>query len=203
MNNSNDFAELQALWVSKGANTVSTPQKPEAMSSITDRLRKFQSFQDKINRIKLIALILIITTTMPTALMASNTLYTIAGLALIVAGTAIFFGYYLRNQFKMSKLPFGKPTNEFIEAALALLTKQNAIFKSPFVLFSVALGIGANLLVWAMLENEVILERIQIHLFVSGMIAASTTIGYLIRLWRIRNEVYPIMDELVKIKESL
>jgi hypothetical protein len=62
---------------------------------------------------------------------------------------------------------------------------------------------GLNLLLWGMLSDIDLFVRIQLHGVSSAFLLLAGFFGYQFRLLRIKNEVLPIVEELIRVKENL
>ncbi len=204
MNSNSTFHELQNLWVTQKAEQSPAEGSGSYPASLVDKLRSLQSFQDRVNKIKILVIILIFAS-MAYALITSGTvsLLALAGLLLALLSSFWFFTYYLKNQFKVSRLPFDATTREFLETALQMLHKQNAVFKRPFTYFTLALLAAVNIIFLGLLTEESLSARFQIHTAFSLWVMLASLIGGRIRQRRIRKEVLPIIETLNKAKDSL
>jgi len=207
MKATNDFAELQALWTNQKVDEVAMGDKLSYMDSLLGKLKSLQLHQDRLNRIKLIIIILLLGSSLPSVvklgLQGNHLYFVLLGCAVVILSIISFFTYYLRNQLKVSKLPFDRSTEQFLGTAINRLIKQNNIFKKPFLFFILGMLIGLNLLLWGMIGDIDMVERIQIHGVSSAFLLLAGFLGHQFRLLRIKNEVLPIVEELVRVKKNL
>jgi hypothetical protein len=169
------------------------------------KLKKLDFFQKRINRLKVVAIILILSSLIFTLNFLSNiTLEVYIGVSIIIASTAIFIGYYLKNQFYTSKLDYGVESARFAQQAITMLRKQNRIFGLPFLMFILFMIAGANIMFLGMIPDSAITpdsesvpaNPLYFHIIFSVLIALSGFLGLLVRRWRIRREVNPLIEEL-------
>lgn len=207
MKATNDFAELQAMWVNQKVAEVSLVGKETQIDSLLGKLKSLQLHQDRMNRIKLIIIILILGSSLPSVvklgLQGNHLYFVLVGYTTVVVSVISFFTHYLRNQLKVSKLPFDRSTEQFLGTAIHRLMKQNNIFKKPFLFFILGMLIGLNLVLWGMISDIDLLIRIQLHGVSSAFLMLAGFFGYQFRLLRIKNEVLPIVEELMRVKENL
>lgn len=204
MNSNSTFQELQDLWITQKVKESPIEESGSYPTALVDKLRSLQSFQDRMNKIKILVVILIFST-MAYALITSGTLSLLAwaGLLMALLSTLWFFAYYLRNQFRVSRLHFDAPTHKFLTTALGLLHKQNAIFKSPFTWYTLAMLASVNILFLGVLTEESLSARFQIHTAFSLWVMLASLIGGRIRQKRIRKEVLPVIEQLNRAKGNL
>jgi len=171
---------------------------PAADSSQTiAKLKKLDFFQKRINRLKVVAIILILTSLIFTLNFLSNiTLEVYIGVSIIVASTAIFISYYLKNQFYTSKLDYGVESARFAREAITMLRRQNGIFGLPFLIFIIFMILGANIMFLGMIPDSESANPLYFHIIFSVLIALAGFLGLLVRRWRIRREVNPLIEEL-------
>ena len=169
------------------------------------KLKKLDFFQKRINRLKVVAIILILTSLIITLSFLSNiTLEVYIGVSIIIASTAIFIGYYLKNQFYTSKLDYGVESARFAHEAITMLRRQNGIFGLPFLMFILFMIAGANIMFLGMIPDSAMTpdsesvpaNPLYFHIIFSVLIALSGFLGLLVRRWRIRREVNPLIEEL-------
>jgi hypothetical protein len=207
MKATNDFAELQAMWVNQKVAEVSLVGKETQIDSLLGKLKSLQLHQDRMNRIKLIIIILILGSSLPSVvtlgLQGNHLYFVLVGYATVIVSVISFFTHYLRNQLKVSKLPFDQSTEQFLGTSIHRLKKQNNIFKKPFLFFILGMLMGLNLLLWGMLSDIDLFVRIQLHGVSSAFLLLAGFFGYQFRLLRIKNEVLPIVEELIRVKENL
>ena len=185
---------------------------PPADSSQTiAKLKKLDFFQKRINRLKIVAIILILTSLIITLNFLSNiTLEVYIGVSIIIASTAIFIGYYLKNQFYTSKLNSGVESARFAHDAITMLRRQNGIFGLPFLMFILCMIAGANIMFLGMIPDSAMTSDsesvpanpLYFHIIFSVFIALSGFLGLLVRRWRIRREVNPLIEELSRFENE-
>jgi len=199
----NDIAELQKIWMTKG-DEAANGAKGLVPDSIINKLKSLETYQNRINRIKIVVITALLLSLL--LILASAKVYSIykfLGFGVILASVVIFMNYYLKNQFKTSKLDFTSGSLDFTESTLKALQKQNAIFKVPFFIFFISIVTGLNLSIYGGSADITSYEMVMLYLFNNIFVIACGFIGYRIRLWRIKKEVSPLIDELTKAKESL
>lgn len=125
------------------------------------------------------------------------------GFAIIFLSIVVFIIYYLKNQFNTSKLNFTYGSLEFTNQTINLLQKQNAIFRKPFLIFFISMAFGLNLMLIGASADLTAKEILLLLLIENTSLVVFTFIGYRIRIWRIKREVTPLINELTKTKESL
>ncbi|NVO11501.1 MAG: hypothetical protein HXX16_16180 [Bacteroidales bacterium] len=199
----NDIAELQKIWMTKGDEAANGTKEP-VPDSIMNKLKSLETYQNRINRIKIVVItVLLLSLLLILASAKVYSTYKLLGFGVILASVAIFMIYYLKNQFKTSKLDFTSGSINFTESTLKALQNQNAIFKVPFIIFFISIVSGLNLSIYGGSADLTTDEMITLYLFNNIFVIACGIIGYRIRLWRIKKEVTPLIDELTKVKESL
>ncbi len=169
------------------------------------KLKKLDFFQKRINRLKVVAIILILTSLIITLNFLSNiTLEVYIGVSIIIASTAIFIGYYLKNQFYTSKLDYGVESARFAHEAITMLRRQNGIFGLPFLMFILFMIAGANIMFMGMIPDSGSgsANPLYFHIIFSVLIALSGFLGLLVRRWRIRREVSPLIEELSRFENE-
>jgi len=181
------------------------------------KLKKLDFFQKRINRLKVVAIILILTSLIITLNFLSNiTLEVYIGVFIIIASTALFIGYYLKNQFYTSKLDYGVESARFAHEAITMLRRQNGIFGLPFLMFILFMIAGANIMFLGMIPDSASISDIAMtpdsgsgsanplyfHIIFSVLIALSGFLGLLVRRWRIRREVNPLIEELSRFENE-
>jgi len=200
----NDFAEYQKLWMTKGVDDTRLETGKTLAESLHGRINSFNSYQIKLNRFKLVgASIGIILLVFSTRDIKGMSLLSYLGIAQIILSTLLFLVYYLKNQFKISKLDFSSIGSDFLDNALNMLHRQNDIFKRPLFFFFLSLIIGYNLFNFSLLEGSSFEERLLIHFSSTIIIGLGAYVGYFIRMRRIKKEVLPLIKELEQIKEDL
>lgn len=199
-----DFAEYQKLWVTKGIDDTSLKVGRSLAESLLGRLKSFESHQTKLNRIKLagsfIGVALIIFSVVQIEAMP---VISYVGIALILLCNALFLVYYIKNQFNTSRLDFSSAENDFLDHALGMLHRQNAIFKIPLLSFFLSMIIGLNLFYFGLFEKSAMVDRILVHIAATILVGLASCLGYFIRVRRIKKEVTPLISELEQIKENL
>ncbi len=185
---------------------------PHANSNQTiEKLKKLDFFQKRINRLKVVAIILILTSLIITLNFLSNiTLEVYIGVSIIITSTAIFIGYYLKNQFYTSKLNYGVESAKFAHDAITMLRRQNGIFGLPFLMFILFMIAGANIMFLGMIPDSAMTpdsesvpaNPLYFHIILSVLIALSGFLGLLVRRWRIRREVNPLIEELSRFENE-
>lgn len=199
----NDIAELQKIWMTKGDGAVNDAIQ-NTPNSLMKKLKSLENTQSRINIIKVIvisSLLILMFTLFPKSKVISLSAY--IGFAIIFLSIVVFMAYYLRNQFNTSKLNFTYGSLEFTNQTINLLQKQNAIFKRPFLIFFISMAFGLNLMLIGASADLTTKELILLLLIDNTSLVVFTFIGYRIRVWRIKKEVSPLIDELTKAKESL
>lgn len=200
----NDFAEYQKLWMTKGVDDTRLETGKTLAESLHGKLNSFESYQVKLNRFKLIgASVSVIFIIYSVFNLGAMPLISYIGIALSLIGVISFFVYYLKNQFNISKLDFSSIGNDFVDNALGMLHKQNNIFKKPILLFFLSLIVGLNLFYLGILEKLENMERLLVHIVATIFVGLAAYLGYLIRMRRIKKEVFPLIKELEQIKENL
>jgi hypothetical protein len=131
----------------------------------------------------------------------AGTIWLYSGLAVIFAGVTVFMIYYLKNQFNIKRLDFSSPSLAFMDNATNMLEKQNSTFKGPFLLLSACLLLGANIMATGFSTDHE--DKFQMHIIYTFLMAVSMLGGYRVRMWRIRKEVTPLLEELKLLKENL
>ncbi len=207
MKATNEFYELQELWNSQRVDNESMDLNTSHADSIISKLKSLQTRQDRINRLKLLAISLILLSTIPSIfrlnLQGDMLITVVAGFSIILVNLIVFFTYYLRNQLRVSKLPFGESTEKFLDSAIQSLNKQNSIFRIPFLLFILGMLMGLNIMLLGMIDDADAYLRIQIHGLMSIFLLSAAFMGYRIRHYRTRQEVMPIIKALKEAKENL
>lgn len=199
----NDISELQKIWLAKGDEAINTNMKPDP-DSLLKKLKSLENLQTRINIIKIVVigtLLAFMIYIFPKSVSHSMSVY--SGFGIVTTSIVAFMAYYLKNQFKTSKLNFACGSMEFTNQTIELLQKQNAIFRTPFRIFFVSMAIGLNLMLIGATVDFNSHEAILVFLIDNSSLVIFTFIGYRIRVWRIRREVNPLIDELTRTKESL
>lgn len=197
----NELNDLQNIWQS-GKSDIKHISKEQVPGDLIQKLKKLQSFQDRINKIKVLFIAIVL-------LQLGYTFYdnhitsvtTYVGLGIFVISIVLFLTTYLRNQFNIRKVDFTAPSMEFATTAIQMLEKQNAIFKQPFLIFCILLTIGSNTLLAGLISSGD--NRLLFHVSNTLILAFAMFMGYKIRMWRIKKEVTPIIDELKALRENL
>lgn len=174
-------------------------------SQTITKLKKLDFFQKRINRLKVVAIILLLTSFIVSMNFLSNiTLEVYIGVSIIIASTVIFIGYYLKNQFYTSKLDYGVESAKFAHEAISMLRKQNGIFGLPFLMFIIFMIVGANIMFLGMTPDSESgsANPLYFHIIFSVLIALSGFLGLLVRRWRIRKEVTPLIEELSRFENE-
>lgn len=207
MKATNDFNELQELWANQRVDNDSEDRNTSFADSVISKLKSLQTRQDRINRLKLLAISLILLSTVPSIfrlnLQGDVLITVVAGFSIILVSLIVFFTYYLRNQLRVSKLPFGESTERFLDSAIQSLHKQNSIFRTPFLLFILGMLLGLNIMLLGMIDETEVYLRIQIHGSMSLFLLIAAFMGFRVRHYRTRQEVLPIIKELKEAKEKL
>lgn len=197
----NEINELQNIWKSGSSRITNDIQVQKVPDTLMEKLKSLESKQTKINRLKVLVLVMIF----------SQMIYWInrintgsamifIGLGIIFTGVLIFMLFYFKNQFNIKKLNFAGSTLDFINDAIRMLEKQNAIFKTPFLVFTMCIIIGVNVMLIGFPDFEE--SKTVMHFIYTLLVASSSFLGYKIRKWRTKNEVLPVLEELYKAKES-
>ncbi|MDX9848239.1 MAG: hypothetical protein RBT74_14750 [Tenuifilaceae bacterium] len=207
MKPTNDFNELQQMWINQRVDEVSAQKIATNVDSIMGKLKSLQKRQDRVNKLKILTVTLILLSIVPTIfrldLQGDKLINVLIGFSIILTSLIAFFTYYLQNQLRVSRLPFGQSTENFINSAIHQLRKQNAIFRLPFLLFILGMLTGLNFLMLGMTSNADMALRIQIHGLSSLFLLIAAFMGYRVRHYRTRQEVLPIIKELMEAKEKL
>ena len=200
----NDFAELQKIWSTKGIDDRIPDTGKSLSESLLEKLRSFESFQTKLNRFKIVALLAIMVSIV---LMLSNlnqiALISYVGISVCFIGVIVFMVYYMKNQFNIAKLDFTNVGLTFLNDAIGMLHRQNNIFKNPVVLMVISQVIGLNMFYFGLNEKSNTTENLITHIVATLFLCACAYLGFRIRLWRIKKEVMPLIEELEKIKKDL
>lgn len=197
----NELNELQNIWKT-GKNTAKEFSSGTVSESLIEKLKTLESNQTRINRLKIFILIMIFSQMVYWLnRLNAGTIWMYGGLGVIFTGVTVFMLYYMRNQFNIKKLNFTAPSAVFMDEAAHMLEKQNSIFKVPFLLFSACLLIGANIMAIGFSSTHE--DKFRMHMIYSFLLVVSTFWGHRIRMWRIRKEVTPLLDELKTLKENL
>ena len=123
------------------------------------------------------------------------------GFGIIGIAVIVFMTYYMRNQFNIKRLDFTMNSLAFAQKAGRMLERQNSIFKGPYRIFVLVMMAGANIMLLGVDMNAH--DRFFFHSNVSFLIVVSALIGMLIRNWRIKKEVKPIIAGLEDFMEGL
>ena len=168
--------------------------------SLMKKLRNLQNSQTRINQLKLIVIFLILTSLIINIyILGITSIMIYIGIILIVLSAATFMTFYIKNQFNTSRLDYSLNSIQFAKQAIELLKKQKRIFGMPFMLFIFFMIIGANLLFLGMGTDSLLKDSIFSHIVFSTLIAIFGSIGLLVRRWRTKREVEPLIKELTLI----
>lgn len=199
----NDISELQKIWLAKGDEATSAIKQPTP-DSLLKKLKSLEKHQARINIIKIVvisSMLVLMFYIFPKSVSHPVSVY--SGFGIVTISIVAFMAYYLKNQFKTSKLNFACGSMEFTNQTIELLQKQNAIFRTPFRIFFVSMAIGLNLMLIGGTMDLTTHEAVLVFLIDNSSLIVFTFIGYRIRIWRIKREVTPLIDELTKAKKSL
>ena len=195
-----ELDELKTIWSGQNRE-ISNLSSSLHTEDVVQKLRKLENFQKRVNRVKLGVIVLLLTMLIVNISKIDDIAWpAYAGLGLITLSTAIFMIYYFRNQFKSSNIDFTKTSMIFAGETLLLLEKQNKIFGIPFTLFILMIVIASNLLLSGLSSDPQTMNSLTLRILFSGTIFSSGLLGLLIRRWRIKREVTPLMNELTKLK---
>ena len=200
----NELDYLRKVWEENtiAGTSQDAPVLKENMSMVK-KLKNFDHFQKVINGLK----IFIITFLLASILISLNivgidSVEIYIGISIIFAGTISFMLYYLRNQFYSSKLDYTQSSTQFAKEAISLLRRQNNIFGLPFILFILTLIVGINVLFLGLPSEPQSVSPLFMHITVSSFMALSGLLGYRIRRWRIRKEIYPLIADLSQLENQ-
>ncbi len=194
----NELEYLRKNWVDVTSEiTFANTSSPDDNVKFMSKLVNLEGFQKKINRLKMIAVSLILSSFIITIYISGITSVLVyAGTILVIISTITFMTYYLRNQFDSSRLDYVQSSSLFAKEAIEALNKQNKIFGLPFILFILFMIIGANMIFAGINPGE----SIFFHIIFSIIIAASGSVGLLVRRWRTKGEIDPLINELSKLE---
>ncbi len=199
----NELEYLRKVWGEDNSDNSSRDIASNEEYLLVKKLKHLEKFQNSINRIKLIVVIILISSIILTSYISGLTsLILYSGLFVVVLSTLIFMIYYFRNQFNSSKLDYSLDSITFAKDAIGKLKRQNRIFRTPFVLFIICMIIGSNLILYGINSGFNVNETLLFHIVYSLFIASFGYIGIMIRKWRIKKEVTPIINELKKIENG-
>lgn len=197
----NEMNDLQNIWKSGSSRITNDINVQKVQDTLMEKLKSLESKQTKLNRLKVLVLVMIFSQ-MIYWINRINTGSAIifVGLGIIFTGVLIFMLFYFKNQFNIKKLNFAGSTIDFVNDAIRMLEKQNAIFRAPFLVFSLFIAIGVNVMLTGFPDFEE--SKMVMHLIYTLLVASSSFLGYKIRKWRTKNEVLPVLEELYKAKKS-
>jgi hypothetical protein len=179
------------------SNTDNTRNTDNAQ--IIKKLKDLDFFQKRVNILKVVVIFLLLTFFVTSICLLSNiTVDIYIGGSIIIASIVVFILYYLKNQVNSSKLDYTLNSVQFAKEAISALKKQNRVFGLPFILFILALISGVNI-IYLRVEPDTTTPVI-FHIGLSLIIALSGLLGLLVRRWRIRKEVTPLIEELNKLE---
>lgn len=200
----NELDFLRKVWEE---NTITTPsQNAPALKenmSMVKKLKNFDHFQKVINILKIFIITILLTTiviSLKSLGIDSAEIY--IGISIIFAGTIAFMLYYLSNQFYTSKLDYTQSSTRFAKEAISLLKRQNNIFGFPFILFILAMIVGINVIFLGIPSEPQSVSPLVMHITFSSFMVLSGFLGYRIRRWRIRKEIYPLIADLSKLENQ-
>ncbi len=200
----NELEYLRKVWEENTIAITSqdTPVLKENMSMLK-KLKSFDHFQKVINSLKVfIITILLVTIVISLNLLGVNSIEIYIGISIIFAGTIAFMLYYLRNQFYSSKLDYSQSSTKFAKEAISQLRRQNSIFGLPFMLFVLSMIVGINVLFLGIPSDPKSVSPVVMHITFSAFIALSGFLGYRVRRWRIKKEIYPLIADLSQIENQ-
>lgn len=196
--------EYKELWQKQKVNMKAAfTATGNAIPNILDKLKKFERKQFGINLTKTIIVALIILTMFFFLGETNFGLFSITGIVIIFSSVVSFLIIYWKKQFKVSELNLDDSSNKFLEHAVFKLNEQKKLFKVYFPYFGAGLIAGLNLLYLDMFEGYELSSKFYMHLGMSTLLLVAILIGWKIRMYRIRKEWQPLIDELTDIKNDL
>lgn len=200
----NELDFLRKVWEENTITNTSqnAPALKENMSMVK-KLKSFDHFQKVINILKIVIITILLTTiviSLKSLGIDSAEIY--IGISIIFAGTIAFMVYYLRNQFYTSKLDYTQSSTRFAKEAISLLRRQNNIFGLPFILFILAMIVGINVIFLGIPMEPQSASPLFMHITFSSFMVLSGFLGYRIRRWRIRKEIYPLIADLSQLENQ-
>lgn len=200
----NELDYLRKVWEENTIADTSqdAPVLKENMSMVK-KLKSFDHFQKLINILKIVIITILLSTFMISIKsLGIDSVEIYIGISIIFAGIISFMFYYLKNQFYSSKLDYTQSSTRFAKDAISLLKKQNNIFGLPFILFILTLIVGINVLFLGIPSEPQSVSPLFMHITVSSFMALSGLVGYRIRRWRIRKEIYPLIADLSQLENQ-
>ena len=200
----NELDFLRKVWEENtiAGTSQDAPVLKENMSMVK-KLKSFDHFQKVINSLKIfIITILLASIVISLNFLGIDSVEIYIGISIIFAGTISFMLYYLRNQFYSSRLDYTQSSTRFAKDAISLLRRQNNIFGLPFILFILTMIVGINVLFLGIPSEPQSVSPLFMHITFSSFIALSGLLGYRIRRWRIRKEIYPLIADLSQLENQ-
>lgn len=200
----NELDYLRKVWEENTiANTSQDAPVLKENMSMVKKLKSFDHFQKVINGLKIfIITFLLASIVISLNIVGIDSVEIYIGISIIFAGTISFMLYYLRNQFYSSKLDYTQSSTLFAKEAISQLRRQNSIFGLPFILFILTMIVGINVLFLGLPSEPQSVSPLFMHITVSSFMALSGLIGYRIRRWRIRKEIYPLIADLSQLEKQ-
>lgn len=200
----NELDYLRKVWEENtiAGTSQDAPVLKENMSMVK-KLKNFDHFQKVINGLKIfIITFLLASIVISLNIVGIDSVEIYIGISIIFAGTISFMLYYLRNQFYSSKLDYTQSSTLFAKEAISQLRRQNNIFGLPFILFILSMIVGINVLFLGIPSEPQSVSPLFMHITVSSFMALSGLLGYRIRRWRIRKEIYPLIADLSQLENQ-
>lgn len=199
----NNFDELKNLWQSQEPVRLQNESFDKTIPGVIQKLQSFDKRQFRINMIKSIAVIMILAPMVMVVLENTSGITGLLGMGIITAGILWFLSVYWKKQFSVNRLKLGERSLVFIEDSITQLKEQNKIFNFYFPLFGTVLLLGINVIYLGLLSTEKFYTKLYLHTGMSLMIMLFLFAGYKIRMYRIKKEWQPLIDELTEIKNDL